>query len=174
MASTILSPAVPETRDEADDLMGLLVAVGKEMERAKSTHDRRVAAINGWLESTLGPLETRQNELVDSLAAWAAANRDAETVGDTKTIILPSGTISWRNTQPKVVIENANKVLAALKKLKLTQFIRNTPSIDKEAMLKDEASRDLATTVTGVTIVSEERILVKAGPNATPITRPAA
>lgn len=86
------------------------------------------------------------------LQSWAQANRESMTKGS-KTIRLPSGSISWRILPPKVSLKGVDDIVALLKSTaKWKKFLRIGVAVDKEAMLRDKVE---AAKITGVTIASE-------------------
>lgn len=114
------------------------------------TLDRSIAAIEGDLAEKIArlrkqadaksaPLRVERADLADGLELFADANREAILQKNRKSVRIPAGLLGWRVTPTKVEIARgaAAKVLAAIKKLKLTQYIRTKESIDKEALLKD-------------------------------------
>ena len=91
------------------------------------------------------------DDLLEGLFAFAHPRKAELTAGGpSKTVHMPSGgELRWRTTPSKVNISNTEKVLATLKSLGLRRFIRQTPTIDKEAMLKEP---QVAVEIPGVTI----------------------
>jgi phage host-nuclease inhibitor protein Gam len=94
---------------------------------------------------------------------WAEANRDALTSnGKTKTVKLAAGEISWRMRPPSVAVRGMAAVIEALKKLKLSRFIRTKEELDKEAVLADP---DAVNAIKGISITQREDFVIK--PDAT-------
>ena len=105
---------------------------------------------------------------LDGLFAYCQANREELMPPGRKTISWPTGEISWRMTPPKVGIRDVKKVLAGLRQLGLSRFIRTKEEIDKEAILKD---RDAVKPVKGIAITQCEEFVVKPSEVSCEITR---
>jgi len=88
--------------------------------------------------------------------------------GKTKTFKLPAGECNWRMSPPAVSLTNVPAVMAAIKKLGLTNFIRNKPEIDREEMLKHP---EQAQAIAGVKITQVELFAVKPHSVRAEITR---
>ncbi len=65
--------------------------------------------------------------------------------------------MAWRTTPPAVSLKNPEAVLEQIQQLKLTQFIRTTSEINKEALLADPKK---AESIKGVTITQKEEFVV--------------
>lgn len=85
------------------------------------------------------------------LAAYAEANREELTGGKGKTVKLAAGCIKWRKTPAKVEITgDAAEIIAALKRRRLSRFIRVKEEIDRAAVLKEAAA--IKTPIDGLNI----------------------
>ena len=131
---------------------------------------RAINGIEGHLNSVVERLRERAMErsqphaeqielLRDGLYAFAEAHRDELTEsGKRKSVDVTTGTFGWRMTPPTVSLRNVKKIIAKLKELKLTRFIRVKEEVDKEAMLREP---DVASGVKGVSIAQHEDFFIK-------------
>lgn len=152
---------VPQTRDEAEAYLLRIGALQRDVKRIESDMNDELAVIKERFEKLAQPLNDELREKFVALHAWAEANRGDLLKGDSKTAKLATGELAWRTTPPKVGLRNVGGVLEALKKLKLTQFIRTKDEVNKEAILADQESRELASGVAGITITQQEEFIAK-------------
>lgn len=150
---------VPAHLGEADEFLRLIQELELENEQNRLQLAAEIAAIT---EPYLRGFE-RNTELIErymeGLYRYAQANKETLTEsGKTKTVQLPSGALLWRTTPPKVSIKDEDAVLAELQRRHLEQFIRRTPEINKDKMLKNPT---LAGSVTGVSITQTEEFVIK-------------
>src|SRR5690606_22480753 len=85
-----------------------------------------------------------------AIEAWCTAHRARLTGrGAAKTVAFATGSCSWRLGRPGVAIDETlkNKILAALKRGRLSRFIKVSEAISKSAILAatDGERRKLAT-----------------------------
>lgn len=97
------------------------------------------------------------------LMAYAEANREELTGGKSKTVKLAAGCIKWRKTPAKVEITgDAAEIIAALKRRRLSRFIRVKEEIDRAAVLKEAAA--IKTPIDGLKITdSGETLSIETG-----------
>lgn len=75
------------------------------------------------------------------IQAWCEANRDQLTDGKKRQFAnLGTGTISWRKLPESVKIAGEAEVIERLKAAGLARFVRVKESIDKKAILKQQAA----------------------------------
>ncbi|MEN8723849.1 MAG: host-nuclease inhibitor Gam family protein [Alphaproteobacteria bacterium] len=159
---------VPQTRVQAAFEIAQLGELRNQIDRAKANADSRISTIEVELADTLAPLIAAQKERAKNLHAYCAAHRDELTDnGKTKTVEFETGEIKWRNTPSKVTLKGVKEIIPLLRQKRLSKFIRTKHEVDKEAILKDQASREKAATIEGITITSREEFVVK--PNETAI-----
>lgn len=150
---------IPKDSNEADEFLRLIQELEQENEQNQQELEAQIAATTAQylpgFTKNIGLIE----QYAEGLFHFAQANREELTQeGKTKTVNLPSGSLLWRMTPPKVSIQNVEQVLEELVRLRLRGFIRRTPSINKEAMLQKP---DVAKTVKGVTIDQHEEFVIK-------------
>jgi phage host-nuclease inhibitor protein Gam len=142
----------PQSREQAAAYVREIGEINREIARTQADMNDRIAKLKETAEAKAAPLSQRADELVVGLRSWCDANRDALTdKGKRKFGDLGTGRVSWRFTPSKVSIKGVEDVLAAIKTLGLTAFVRTTEEINKEAMLADP---DKARLVPGVKIGS--------------------
>lgn len=144
--------AVPQTRDEADRMLARLGELQRDMKLREMAMAESIAAIKGEVETAVQPLHQEATEILQGLEIWATANRHVLTDGGrTKTVMLPAGSLLWRQAPNSVSIKGAEAVIAYLQAEGPPDFLRTKVEIDKEAMLK---APDVARAIPGVTIAS--------------------
>ncbi len=142
----------PETMAEADQYLRDIGMLNIQLRDIDTDLREGTAKLKQEAEDQAAPhrLEVEQKWL--GLQSWAQANRKRLTNG-TKTIQLPSGSVSWRLLPAKVTLKGVTDILAILRsKAEFKKFLRIKYEVDKDAMLKDKVK---AAKVTGVKIGSE-------------------
>lgn len=131
---------LPESREQAEVLMNALAGVENNRRLQIARRDEAVLAITEQFAAPIDALETEAKGLRALLEDWAMANPHEYKRG-TKTIELPSGTISQRTTTPSLKLLRGwtwERVLGAVMST-IPNFVRSKPEVDKEAIL---AQRD--------------------------------
>ncbi|WP_245148590.1 host-nuclease inhibitor Gam family protein [Avibacterium paragallinarum] len=122
----------------------------RELQRLATHQNDELAAITEKYAPKITALQEQMKPLQKAIEVWCEANRAELTQnGKTKTGSFNTGEVQWRQRPPSVSIRKADEVLARLRALGLTQFIRTKEEPNKEAML---AEPNIASTVTGITI----------------------
>lgn len=141
---------VPQSRDEAAASLARIGALSRDAGRIEADMNDRIATLKERAEAAAGPLRDEAKALLEGLRTWCEAHRvDLTQGGRTKTADLGTGTVSWRMRPPKVTLRDVEAVLARIKALGLTRFLRVKEEPNKEAML---AEPPLARTIAGVSI----------------------
>lgn len=128
-----------------------------KLERRQAAREARVQArIADLLASHKAFSDTLQPEceaLRAAIAAYAEANRAELTDGGkSKTMKLSGGCIKWRKQPAKVEVSGElPTILTALKRRRLTRFIRVKEELDKTALLKEAGA--IKTPIDGLRIV---------------------
>ncbi len=142
--------AIPQTTEEASQLMRELQVIQQKFEAIPLRRDKQVAEIKNEAKEEMAAIKKTMLPLIKALIAFAQARRDELTQGDkTKTVVLEPGKIRWRFTPKKVAIAKGRlaDVIAAVKaNLKRFWPFRDQPEIklDKKAMLdKPELALEL-------------------------------
>ncbi|MFH0873829.1 MAG: host-nuclease inhibitor Gam family protein [Candidatus Komeilibacteria bacterium] len=131
----------------------------RQIEGAQLNAEDQMAAIRASLQHRLDPRVKELSDLLGGLVAFAEANKVALTdAGKLRTIQLGDDNwFGWRLSPPGVEIRGEKAVIKRLQEAGLDRFIRQTPKIDREAMLKDRAA---ATAVVGVKIVQRDDLVI--------------
>ena len=150
--------AVPRDLAQADDFLSNM---GQAQQAIDDINTELTATVEKLKKEAAVKAKIEQakiDDLLEGLFAFAHPRKAELTAGGpSKTVIMPSGgELRWRTTPRKVNISSIEKVLDSLRVLKLTRFIRQTPSVDKEAMLKEPK---VAVEVPGVTITQVEEFV---------------
>ncbi|WP_175429993.1 host-nuclease inhibitor Gam family protein [Azospirillum argentinense] len=154
--------------DEASRVLAEYAATERDLSAAAAKLADDVAALQAASERAAVPLRDRLAALGKRLDVWATANRSTLLKGDSKTITLAAGKLSWRRGPSSVTIEDEAKLIEFLKKKRKSPFLRNKPSIDRQAIIKDPKG---AAALPGVTIVPGAEAFVIAA-NAVPAVSP--
>lgn len=150
---------VPKERDDAAGFLSSLAEAQREIDQIEATLNKAVEKLTAQAMKAAKPYQEKKAQLVEGLFVFALGNREELTEGGKhKTVKLPTGSLSWRLTPPKVNITSKEKVLKALKRLGLKRFIRIQEEIDKEAMLREPEE---VKKVTGASITQQEEFVVK-------------
>ncbi|MBU1034873.1 host-nuclease inhibitor Gam family protein [Patescibacteria group bacterium] len=151
---------IPQTIEEAADMLAKLGETQREAEGIAGRTDIEVARIRQSGGELIGPLQASMQGMFNALRAFAEARRQELTNGGkTKLIKLPTGEMKWRTTPPKVEIEDEAALLKAIEGTDhYAQFACNKTFIDKDALKKDA---ETAATLPGVTITQGEDFRVK-------------
>lgn len=127
---------VPQSMAQAQSQITQLGNLIRRHALLKAELDGKVAAIVEQYAATLAGLVTEADSAQKGLQIWCEANRDQLTNGGrVKTANLVTGEVSWRQRPPSVTVRKAEEVLARLREMGLTTFVRSTEEVNKEAIL---------------------------------------
>ena len=145
--------AVPTTMAEADTFIRKLGEAQREMDRIDTQLQASTALLKAEAEDKAAPHRKAHADLLEGLEIFAARNRRALTHDDrVKTVKTPAGVFGWRTKPPSVRTSGKLEVLiASIRGMKLTHFLREKVELDKDAMLADAAT---AVGIPGVKIAS--------------------
>lgn len=149
---------VPQSKDQVNESIADIGRLQRERERLRADMNDEMAVIKERYEAAALPLGERIKRLSSGVQTWCEANR-AELTGHGKVKFarLAAGKVNWRTRPPKVVLRGKEQIIAALKALGLSRFLRVSEEINKEAML---AEPETAQTITGVSIVQSEDFVI--------------
>ena len=149
---------VPQSREQAVEAIAEIGRRQRERERIAAAMNDELAAIRQRYEEQARPHAEALRELTAGVQTWCEANRDGLTQGGkTKTANLASGEVRWRMRPPSVACRSLENVLAALKQLGLSRFVRTKEELNKEAIL---AEPEAVQHVKGVTISQKEDFVI--------------
>lgn len=145
---------VPQSKEEAARAVTRIGELTRELARRQADMNDALARIKEQVEATAEPLRTELKDLTEGLKTWCEANRLLLTEdGKVKHADLGTGLVRWRLRPPKVSLpRDLATLVALLKQMGLTRFVRTIEEPSKEAML---AEPEVARTVPGVRIGSE-------------------
>lgn len=132
---------VPQTRDATVEAIAKIGTHQRERARIEADMNDALAQLRQGFEAQAAPHAEAIKALSAGVQTWCEANRDTLTQeGKVKTARLASGEIRWRTRPPSVSVRALDNVLEALKRLKLSRFIRVKEELNKEAVLNEPES----------------------------------
>lgn len=159
----------PKTREEAEQLLGAIGSLQRRAGEYDAKAAERVAGIQQAFAELVAPLNEQIEGAFQALHAWAESNRSELCKGDSKTVKFATGVIAWRFTPPAVKLTKVEAVLASLRAEGLTQFIRTTEEVNKQALLDAGEEAVAARGIKGIKFTSHEEFAAK--PSETGIER---
>lgn len=154
-----LNLSVPQDLQEVDCWLAAIGEKQRSLETIEHNLNERIAKLTEATVKESSPIEQEIKLLFQGIFTYAQAHREALLQDRaSKTVKLSAGDILWRWSQPAITLKNTEQVLANLKTLKLTRFIRLKEEINKEALLEEAA---IAATIEGVSISRSESFVVK-------------
>lgn len=149
---------VPQSRDQAADAIRQIGEHQRELARLTADMNDELARVKERWEAQAEPHKTKVDSLTQGVQTWCEANRDQLTQGGkVKSAALTTGEIAWRLRPPSVRVTGAEAVLDALRRLKLTRFIRSKDEVNKEAILNEP---EAVAIVPGISISQGEDFVV--------------
>ncbi|EIV2911600.1 TPA: host-nuclease inhibitor Gam family protein [Serratia marcescens] len=134
-------PYAAQTKTEVIDGIKSLGDLQRQLTRIETEMNDQIAAVTQYHAPEIERLKAEISGLQQGIQTWCEANRTELTQdGKTKTVNLTTGEVIWRNRPPSCTIRGAEAVIAALKRLKLTRFIRSKEEINKDAILNEQAA----------------------------------
>lgn len=115
--------------------------LSKRLYRAESRLADKIAALQNKHAQDTAADSAKLAELESHIKAYAAANKDKLTGGKRQAAAIGALSVKWRKGRPSVQISgNTESIIAALKRRRLSRFIRVKEELDKAAILKDFAA----------------------------------
>lgn len=128
--------AVPQTREDVMSDIRKIGDIQRDILRQETLLNDQIAELTDKLAPEIESLKAQLTQLQDGVKTWCEANRsDLTKDGKTKTANLTTGEVRWRARPPSVTIRKVEDVIAMLKKLGLSQFLREKTEVNKEAIL---------------------------------------
>lgn len=148
---------VPQTLAEANVLLLKLGQYERELAATALTLEAAIAGAKEAANTIAGPVEAAYAATAKALQAYATSERKVLLTATKKSVVLPGGEFGWRTTPAKVTIAKsaAESIIANLQNLGLTQYLRVTTEVDREAMLKERP------VLQGVSYKQTEKFYVK-------------
>jgi len=153
-------PTVPifSSKAEADLALARIGELQRQRIGIMTEAEARISELNEEARQATAPIDTEIDDLVKNLAHYAEYNRaDLTENGKTKTVTFTHGTLQWRLTPVAITVKSVDEVLARLRALDLTRFIRTKYEVNKEAM---GAEPEVAVSVEGVSFSRHEDFVV--------------
>ena len=150
---------VPQSREMADAAVRCIGVAQRELNRIQADMNDELSLVKERWEKDAQPLRQQIEASTHGLQMYAEANRAALTNNyKVKTVALTTGEISWRMNPPSVrLTDTEENVIAACEAAGLEEFIRRTPSLNRDAI---KANPDEAAHVPGLKIGQGESFVV--------------
>jgi phage host-nuclease inhibitor protein Gam len=148
---------IPKTRQELVDQIAELGRQERLRSKIENEMNEAITKLKKRYEEEAEPCNQKIKAIVAGVEAYCEVHRDELTDGGkTKTVALPSGTLSWRKCPPSCRITKPDEVIALLKKKGLSRFIRVKEEVSKDLILSEPAA---VATLKGITIINEKEEL---------------
>jgi phage host-nuclease inhibitor protein Gam len=134
---------IPQSVDEASELMRQLQLLEQKLERIPLGRDKQIADLKDQAKQEMDGVKKEMAPIMKALIAFAQARRNELTGDDTKkTVVIEPGKLRWRFTPKKITFVKGKlgEVIAAVKaNLKRFWKFKSEPEIklNKKAMLDD-------------------------------------
>lgn len=150
---------VPQSREAAAAAIAAIGIASREMTRIQAQMNDALAEIKEAYELEAEPFRRKIEELTNGLQIYAEANRATLTNNyKVKTVAFTSGEVIWRMNPPSVrLTDTEENVIAACAERGLEEFIRRTPSLNRDAI---KANPEEAANVPGLRIGQSEAFVV--------------
>ncbi|MDP8080217.1 host-nuclease inhibitor Gam family protein [Phocoenobacter skyensis] len=149
----VKSPAMTVTLQSQDEVAVAIKQIGdleRELVRIKTQQADEKALVDEKYTAQLNELKAKVKPLGEAVQSFCESHRlELTKNGKQKTAYFTTGEVQWRIKPPSVSAKGIENILARLKELGLTQFIRFKEELNKDAMLADP---DKAKAVAGITI----------------------
>ena len=152
-----INKEIPSNREELVDKIEDLGRQERIRAKISLQMNEAITKLKRRYEEEAEPANTKIKALIAGIEAYSIVHRDELTEGGkTKTVTLPTGTLSWRKSPPSVRITKAPAVIELLKKKGLSRLIRVKEEVNKELILAEQAS---VISLKGISIVKEKEVL---------------
>jgi phage host-nuclease inhibitor protein Gam len=149
----------PQTREEVASGIEEIGLKQRERTVLETRMNDEIAAIQSRYAELAAPINERLDVLQTGVAIWCESHRDELTEnGKIKTHDFPTGQVKWRLTPWSVTLRGVDEILKALRRLKLTKYIRTKYEINKQALLEDREKG--VKLPTGITFNQSEEFII--------------
>lgn len=149
MTTTAAAPSLDEL-GKINEVLARIGAAQRELVKLAVARDTRIAAANAEHEVKAAELRRQIEADTDVIESACTAHR-AHLTASGKTVTLPAGKLGWRQGQASLVYTGTDKdLVAALRELKLTKFVRLKAEPDRLALKK---SPEVVAKVPGLSLV---------------------
>lgn len=143
---------VPQTNTEAAADIRKLGDLQRRLGRAQAEMNDAIAHITQTYQGPIEALTEQITGLQKGVQAYCEAHREDLTHGGkVKTANLVTGEVQWRQRPPSCRITGAESVIETLRRLGLSEFVREKLEINKEAILNEP---EKVKGVAGISIVT--------------------
>lgn len=154
-----MAVSVPSSIEEIIKKLGRVGILQRQIGRVNAALDNSVAKLTQRAAERINPRQQEIEELAQGIFIFSQAHRQELTEEEKKkTIVWPTGEISWRWNPYSVDYRNKEAAIAALKAEGLDRFIRIEEVVNKEAILQE---KDAIKGVKGITIIHKEMFIIK-------------
>ncbi|MDB6022913.1 MAG: Mu Gam family protein [Pedosphaera sp.] len=160
MKADPISKVAIRSREEAEAALGRLAKATAEQKVFKNVLEQAFQAAREQFQPSIEAAQATIDAEKMALEMWASEN--AGEFGDKKSLDMLHGTIGFRLGQRQVKLRSGmtwEKVKERLGAFRKGIYLRMKPEVDKEAILRDEAAGELATSdqsTMGVRVAQEE------------------
>ena len=112
--------------------------LNRKLNQAEAKLSAKLASLQEKHQAATADDTHRLEELTIKILAYAESHKDELTGGKGQTAKIGTGCIKWRKGKPSVRITgDAAAIIQALRRRKLSRFIRVSEELDKAAILAD-------------------------------------
>jgi phage host-nuclease inhibitor protein Gam len=128
------------TKTDAEQAMAELRELHLQLAQTNLDRENEIKALDERFQNTAVMLQAKMDSLVQSMEQWASDNR--EEFGKAKSLALTHGKIGWHINPPAVKQLSGWKVEDTIRTMQESdllskKYIRQTPSLNKEAIIND-------------------------------------
>lgn len=143
--------AVPQSKTDAMRDIKAIGDLQRELNRIEADINDEIATLTNKAAPRIDALRERITALQEGVHTWCEAHR-VELCGKGKTANLVTGEVNWRKRPPSVSLSKVDAVIAKLRELGLTRFIREKEEVNKDAILAEPAA---VAGVKGIKVVTD-------------------
>jgi phage host-nuclease inhibitor protein Gam len=143
--------AVPQSKTDAMRDIKAIGDLQRELNRIEADINDDIAALTNKAAPRIDALRERITALQEGVHTWCEAHR-VELCGKGKSANLVTGEVNWRKRPPSVSLSKVETVIAKLRELGLTRFIREKEEVNKDAILAEPAA---VAGVKGIKVVTD-------------------
>ena len=150
---------VPQNRESAAAAIAAIGTHSRDLARINADMNDAMAQVKEEYERLAEPFRQKIESLTNGLQMYAEANRAILTNNyKVKTVAMTTGELTWRMNPPSVrLTDTEENVIAACEAAGLEEFIRRTPSLNRDAI---KANPDEARNIQGIRIGQGESFVV--------------
>jgi len=148
---------VPKSREDAARFIGEIGARQRRLDEIELRIQARVARAKEEYREEVECIRKERTQLMNGLFSFCETRREELCENGTKTANFATGTVNWRYTPPKVVVEDDQEMVEILHELDLAEdYVRVKEELNREALLADREELD----VDGLDFTQREEFVV--------------